>query len=99
MKKKPLIFFSASMRAFQPKLTSRLNPPPHFAFKRTSLSGLTSNYQPNRLTQVVDALNGSTGFGYDPNSNLLSVTDAKTPGGVTATATTTWTGCRRGPIH
>jgi RHS repeat-associated protein len=38
----------------------------------------------NRLTQVVDPLNGSTGFGYDPNSNLLSVTDAKTPGGVTA---------------
>jgi YD repeat-containing protein len=28
-------------------------------------------------------VNGSTGFGYDPNSNLLSVTDAKTPGGTT----------------
>ena len=30
-----------------------------------------------RLTQVLDPLNGTTGFGYDPNGNLLSVTDAR----------------------
>ncbi len=31
----------------------------------------------NRLTQVLDPLNGTTGFSYDPNGNLLSVTDAR----------------------
>jgi len=31
----------------------------------------------NRLTQVLDPLNGTTGFTYDPNGNLLSVTDAR----------------------
>ena len=33
---------------------------------------------------VLDPLNGPTQFGYDPNSNLLSVADAKAPSGVTA---------------
>jgi len=31
----------------------------------------------NRLTQVLDSLNGTTGFAYDANGNLLSVTDAR----------------------
>jgi YD repeat-containing protein len=31
----------------------------------------------NRLTQVLDPLNGTTGFTYDANGNLLSVTDAR----------------------
>ncbi len=26
---------------------------------------------------LADALNGSTAFGYDPNGNLLTVTDAR----------------------
>jgi len=33
---------------------------------------------------VLDPLTGLTQFGYDPNSNLSSVSDAKTPAGVTA---------------
>ena len=31
----------------------------------------------NRLTAATDPLGGVTGFGYDPNGNLLSVTDAR----------------------
>lgn len=31
----------------------------------------------DRITQLTDAINGVTQFGYDPNSNLLTVTDAK----------------------
>jgi YD repeat-containing protein len=31
----------------------------------------------NRLTQVLDPLNGATGFAYDANGTLLSVTDAR----------------------
>ncbi|NOU11966.1 MAG: RHS repeat protein [Nitrospira sp.] len=31
----------------------------------------------DRTTQLTDAINGVTQFGYDPNSNLLTVTDAK----------------------
>jgi len=31
----------------------------------------------NRLTQVLDPLNGTTGFSYDANGNLLTVTDAR----------------------
>src|SRR5437016_3163733 len=32
----------------------------------------------NRVTQIQDALGGLTSFTYDPNGNLLTVTDAKT---------------------
>ena len=31
----------------------------------------------DRITQLTDAINGVTQFGYDANSNLLTVTDAK----------------------
>ena len=31
----------------------------------------------DRITLLTDAINGVTQFGYDPNSNLLTVTDAK----------------------
>lgn len=37
----------------------------------------------NRMTGVTDPLTGLTQFGYDPNSNLSSVSDAKAPSGVT----------------
>ena len=32
----------------------------------------------DRITQLTDAISGITSFGYDANSNLLTVTDAKT---------------------
>jgi RHS repeat-associated protein len=57
----------------------------------TNPLGLTTSYgydALNRLRTVADPLNGSpqpTRFDYDPNSNLLSVTDAKSP---TAAVTT-----------
>ena len=43
-------------------------------------SGLQTIYTPDaldRITQLTDAINGVTQFGYDANSNLLTVTDAK----------------------
>lgn len=46
----------------------------------TNPLGQKTLYTPDaldRVTQLVDAINGTTSFTYDANSNLLSVTDAK----------------------
>src|SRR6185295_15730409 len=55
----------------------------------TNPLGLTTTYaydNLNRMTSVIDPLNGPSHpmqFGYDANSNLMSVSDAKAPSGVT----------------
>ena len=58
--------------------TLGLSNPPGSFFLISDVQRTTFAYDPlNRLTQLADPLNGMTGFTYDPNGNLLRVTDAR----------------------
>jgi RHS repeat-associated protein len=52
----------------------------------------------DRITQLTDAINGVTQFGYDANSNLLTVTDAKTQQTVYTYSNMNRTGTRKDPL-
>ncbi|KAF4516168.1 hypothetical protein B566_EDAN000406 [Ephemera danica] len=58
-------------------------------------------YQPDaldRITQLVDAISGATAFTYDANSNLLTVTDAKSQQTVYTYNTMNRTATRKDPL-
>jgi YD repeat-containing protein len=52
----------------------------------------------DRITQLTDAINGNTAFTYDPNSNLLTVTDAKTQQTVYTYSNMNRTSTRKDPL-
>jgi YD repeat-containing protein len=51
-----------------------------------------------RITQLTDAINGVTQFGYDANSNLLTVTDAKSQQTVYTYSNMNRTSTRKDPL-
>lgn len=69
--------------------SSQFMDPAGRVISTTDAQGNTTQYQYNNLnlvTQVADARGGITAFSYDPNGNLLSLTDA-----LHVTTPTTWT--------